>query len=120
MNWIIPNKFIAFCDPQTYSNSLSNSIEFYVNYFRAHNVTTIIRLNKSSYDSRRFTEKNLKHHDLVFLDGSAPSDYIMREFLSICEATSGAVAVHCKGAFASLTSRLIGLNLRLIHFHSML
>lgn len=97
LNWIVPNKFIAFCDPQTYSNSSSsNSIDFYVSYFRAHNVTTIIRLNKSSYDAKRFTEKGFKHRDLIFLDGSAPSDYLMNEFLNICESTPGAIAVHCK------------------------
>lgn len=97
LNWIVPNKFIAFCDPQTYSSSSSSSIDFYVSYFRAHNVTTIIRLNKSSYDAKRFTDAGFKHRDLIFLDGSAPSDYIMNEFLGICEATPGAVAVHCKG-----------------------
>lgn len=97
LNWIVPNKFIAFCDPQTYSSSSSSSIDFYVSYFRAHNVTTIIRLNKSSYDAKRFTDAGFKHRDLIFLDGSAPSDYIMNEFLGICEATPGVVAVHCKG-----------------------
>ena len=37
------------------------------------------------------------HHDLFFVDGSTPSDVILKRFLDICENTDGAVAVHCKG-----------------------
>ncbi|KAJ6224877.1 hypothetical protein RDWZM_003422 [Blomia tropicalis] len=96
LNWIVPEKIIAFCDPQTYSGSLANSIDFYVNYFQLNNVRTIIRLNKSTYDRKRFISNGIDHYDLIFLDGSAPSDYLMNEFLKICEESSGAVAVHCK------------------------
>lgn len=71
--------------------------EAYFPYFRKHNVTTIIRLNKKIYDSKRFTDAGFDHYDLFFLDGSTPSDIITRRFLHICENTEGAVAVHCKG-----------------------
>lgn len=71
--------------------------EAYFPYFRKHNVTTIVRLNKKIYDAKRFTNAGFQHHDLFFLDGSTPSDIITHRFLHICEATDGAVAVHCKG-----------------------
>ena len=71
--------------------------ESYFNYFRKYNVTTIVRLNKRIYDAARFTRGGFQHRDLFFTDGSTPSDMIMDRFLNICEATNGAVAVHCKG-----------------------
>jgi cell division cycle 14 len=71
--------------------------ESYFNYFREYDVTTIVRLNKRIYDAARFTRGGFQHRDLFFTDGSTPSDLIMERFLNICEATSGAVAVHCKG-----------------------
>lgn len=71
--------------------------EAYFPYFRKHNVTTIIRLNKKIYDARRFTDAGFSHCDLFFVDGSTPSDGIVRRFLNLCENTDGAVAVHCKG-----------------------
>lgn len=71
--------------------------EAYIPYFRKHNVTTIIRLNKKMYDAKRFTETGFEHHDLFFVDGSTPNDSIVRKFLNICENAEGAVAVHCKG-----------------------
>ena len=95
LNWIVPNKFIAFCGP--HSKSALHSPETYFEYFGKHNVTTIVRLNKKLYDANKFVEKGFEHKDLFFIDGSTPSDAIMREFLEISENTSGAVAVHCKG-----------------------
>lgn len=71
--------------------------EAYIPYFRKHNVTAIIRLNKKMYDARRFTEAGFEHHDLFFVDGSTPNDSIVRKFLNICENAEGAIAVHCKG-----------------------
>lgn len=71
----------------------------YFNYFRKHNVTTIIRLNKKIYDANDFTNAGFDHRDLFFLDGSVPSDHILQQFLNIVEATKGAVAVHCKGMY---------------------
>lgn len=52
--------------------------EQYFPYFRAHNVTTIVRLNKRMYDARRFTDAGFDHKDLFFVDGSTPSDSIVR------------------------------------------
>ncbi|MEQ2171425.1 Dual specificity protein phosphatase cdc14ab, partial [Goodea atripinnis] len=70
--------------------------EAYIPYFRKHNITTIVRLNKKMYDARRFTDSGFEHHDLFFVDGSTPNDIIVRKFLNICENAEGAIAVHCK------------------------
>lgn len=72
--------------------------EAYFPYFKKHNVTAIVRLNKKIYEAKRFTDVGFEHYDLFFIDGSTPSDNIVRRFLSICENTDGAIAVHCKGA----------------------
>lgn len=71
--------------------------EAYFPYFRKHNVTAIIRLNKKIYDARRFKDAGFDHYDLFFVDGSTPSDSILQRFLEIAENSKGAIAVHCKG-----------------------
>ncbi|XP_045878495.1 dual specificity protein phosphatase CDC14B isoform X3 [Meles meles] len=108
LNWIIPDRFIAFCGPHSRTRLESASGEFlyvgyhqhspeaYISYFKNHNVTTIIRLNKRMYDAKRFTNAGFDHYDLFFADGSTPTDAIVKEFLDICENAEGAIAVHCK------------------------
>lgn len=71
--------------------------EAYFTYFRQNYVTAVVRLNRKLYDGRRFEDAGFEHHDLFFLDGTTPSDLIIRRFLHVCESTEGAVAVHCKG-----------------------
>ncbi|XP_035033370.1 dual specificity protein phosphatase CDC14AB isoform X2 [Hippoglossus stenolepis] len=104
LNWIVPGKFVAFSGPHP-KTKVENGYplhapEAYFPYFRKHNVTTIVRLNKKIYDSKRFTDAGFDHYDLFFVDGSTPSDTITRRFLHICESTDGAVAVHCKAGEA--------------------
>uniref|UniRef100_A0A3Q2DEW2 Cell division cycle 14B n=1 Tax=Cyprinodon variegatus TaxID=28743 RepID=A0A3Q2DEW2_CYPVA len=99
-NWIIPGKFLAFSGPHPKSKIENgyplHAPEAYIPYFRKHNITTIIRLNKKMYDARRFTDSGFEHHDLFFVDGSTPNDTIVKKFLNICENAEGAIAVHCK------------------------
>jgi len=97
-NWIIPGKFLAFCGPHSAKNEDEgqHTPESYFSYFRKHNVTTVVRLNKRIYDASRFSRGGFQHRDLFFTDGSTPSDLIMERFLNLCEQTDGAVAVHCK------------------------
>lgn len=79
--------------------------ESYINYFKSHSVTDVVRLNKKLYDAQKFTDAGIRHHDLYFLDGGVPSDDILQQFLTICETAAGAVAVHCKGwHFAQVAS----------------
>ncbi|XP_042271572.1 dual specificity protein phosphatase CDC14AB isoform X1 [Thunnus albacares] len=111
LNWIVPGKFLAFSGPHP-KTKIENGYplhapEAYFPYFRKHNVTTVIRLNKKIYDSKRFTDAGFDHYDLFFLDGSTPSDIITRRFLHVCESTDGAVAVHCKAGLGR-TGSLIG------------
>ena len=86
-----------------------HSPEFYFTYFKKNNVSTIIRLNQKMYDASRFVNAGFQHKDLFFVDGSTPSENILDKFLSICETTSGAVAVHCKGRL--LRTEYINYNL---------
>lgn len=76
--------------------------EAYFSYFRQNDVTAVVRLNRKLYDGRRFEDAEFEHHDLFFLDGTTPSDLIVRRFLHVCESTKGAVAVHCKGGICVL------------------
>ena len=81
--------------------------EAYFPYFRKHNVTTIVRLNKKIYDARRFIDAGFQHYDLFFIDGSTPSDNILNRFLEISENADGAIAVHCKGKKLKLSYNAI-------------
>ncbi|XP_065101188.1 dual specificity protein phosphatase CDC14AB isoform X3 [Paramisgurnus dabryanus] len=111
LNWIIPGKLLAFSGPHPKSKVENgyplHAPEAYFPYFRKHNVTTIVRLNKKIYDAKRFTDAGFDHYDLFFVDGSTPSDVITRRFLHVCESTDGAVAVHCKAGLGR-TGTLIG------------
>uniref|UniRef100_A0A8D0VCE6 Dual specificity protein phosphatase CDC14A n=1 Tax=Sus scrofa TaxID=9823 RepID=A0A8D0VCE6_PIG len=99
-NWIVPGKFLAFSGPHPKSKIENgyplHAPEAYFPYFKKHNVTAVVRLNKKIYEAKRFTDAGFEHYDLFFIDGSTPSDNIVRRFLNICENTEGAIAVHCK------------------------
>uniref|UniRef100_A0A3P9CGI5 protein-tyrosine-phosphatase n=1 Tax=Maylandia zebra TaxID=106582 RepID=A0A3P9CGI5_9CICH len=96
-----------------YSKSISrpsyplHTPEAYFSYFCQNDITTVVRLNRTLYDGRRFEDAGFEHHDLFFLDGTTPSDLIVRRFLHVCESTDGAVAVHCKAGLGR-TGTLIG------------
>ncbi|KAF0047438.1 hypothetical protein F2P81_001071 [Scophthalmus maximus] len=111
MNWIIPGKVLAFSSPHPRSKIENgyplHAPEAYFAYFCQNNIRAVVRLNRKLYDSRRFENAGFDHHDLFFLDGTLPSDLIMRRFLHVCESTEGAVAVHCKAGLGR-TGTLIG------------
>ncbi|XP_063687151.1 dual specificity protein phosphatase CDC14C-like isoform X2 [Bolinopsis microptera] len=110
-NWVVPNKFLAFSGPHNKSKIengyMLHAPEAYIPYFKEHNVTTVIRLNKRMYDAKRFTDAGIAHYDLFYVDGSTPTDAILRKFLTIAETTKGAIAVHCKAGLGR-TGTLIG------------
>ncbi|XP_034744447.1 cell division cycle 14Aa [Etheostoma cragini] len=111
MNWIIPGKILAFSSPHAHSKIENgyplHAPEAYFPYFRQNGITAVVRLNRKLYDSRQFEDAGIEHHDLFFLDGTTPSDLIIRRFLHVCESTEGAVAVHCKAGLGR-TGTLIG------------
>ncbi|XP_016137777.1 dual specificity protein phosphatase CDC14A-like [Sinocyclocheilus grahami] len=111
LNWIVPGKLLAFSGPHPKSKIENgyplHAPEAYFPYFRKHNITNVVRLNKKIYDAKRFTDAGFDHYDLFFVDGSTPSDVITRRFLHVCESTDGAVAVHCKAGLGR-TGTLIG------------
>ncbi|KTF91312.1 hypothetical protein cypCar_00037800 [Cyprinus carpio] len=110
-NWIVPGKLLAFSGPHPKSKIENgyplHAPEAYFSYFRQHNVTDVVRLNKKIYEGRRFTDAGFEHHDLFFVDGTTPSDLLTRRFLHICESAKGAIAVHCKAGLGR-TGTLIG------------
>jgi len=75
LNWIIPNKFIAFMGPV--DNNLGkrgNTPEDYLQVFKHFGVSHVVRLNEPKYDKQKFIKHGIKHTDLFFIDGSTPSD----------------------------------------------
>eukprot|EP00948_MAST-09A_sp_MAST-9A-sp1_P002574 g2574.t1 len=103
LSWLRYDKFCAFAGPHNVSSPLSDNYvtltpEHYIPYFKKKNVTMVIRLNKKYYDKKKFTSQGIQHTDLYFLDGSTPSDKIIRAFLKVCEASKPGhrIAVHCK------------------------
>eukprot|EP00249_Psilotum_nudum_P021677 c28198_g1_i2 orf=1171-2874(-) len=111
LNWIVPNKLVAFSGPGARPSEICGYRtlvpEDYVEYFKQSGVSAVIRLNKRLYDKRRFTEHGFSHYDLYFPDGSCPPERIVQRFLEIVEGSPGAVAVHCKAGLGR-TGVLIG------------
>ena len=56
----------------------------------------VIRLNNKTYEASGFTKNGVKHEDMFFTDGTAPSLEIVNKFLDVVEAEKGGIAVHCK------------------------
>lgn len=112
MNWVIPDKMLAFAGPCPTPTDADGFPAFtpedYVPIFRDAGITLVVRLNKKQYDRRRFIDHGIKHVDLYFLDGSCPSREIISKFLHIAENEPGAVAIHCKAGLGR-TGTLIGL-----------
>ena len=112
LNWTLNDKFIAFAGPhatrETHPGGYTSLCpEDYVPYFKKRNVQLVVRLNKKYYDSRKFTGQGIDHMELYFIDGSNPPDHLLAKFLDRAEATTGAIAVHCKAGLGR-TGCLIG------------
>ena len=87
MNWVLPKKFVAFSSPydkkvDKYGNRVFTPTD-YVPIFKKMGVTMVIRLNNKTYEANDFVKENVKHQDLFFTDGTAPSIPICEKFLDI-------------------------------------
>lgn len=99
LNWIVPGKLMAFAGPSDkphHNNRYhKHPPRFYFQYFKDHNVTSIVRLNDREYDSSGFIDQGFEHFDLIFPDGYPPTSTIAAKFIKIVDEAKGAVAVHC-------------------------
>lgn len=100
MNWIVPNKLLAFSDPG------KSNTDICIRNLHKLGISTIIRVNRKTYPADKFRKQGFKHHDLFFQEGACPSEDLLRKFLSIAESEQGAIAVHCKAGLG-LTGTLI-------------
>jgi cell division cycle 14 len=66
-----------------------------------------VRLNNKTYDPSTFTKNGIRHVEMYFTDGTAPSLEIVDRFLELAETTEGVIAVHCKAGLGR-TGTLIG------------
>lgn len=115
LNIVVPGKFVAFSGPAATRQEIDHGIytwapENYTNIFKQLNVTTVVRLNKKSYDRRQFTDNGFKHVEMYFIDGGVPSEQIIRQFLELSESDPGLIAVHCKAGLGR-TGTLIAMYL---------
>ena len=99
-NWIVPPKLLAFSSPSDAAVDTEGwrtfTPEDYVPLFKRLGVTAVVRLNQKTYEADRFVRLGMHHYDLYFVDGSVPTENIVRRFLDIVESEPGGVAVHCK------------------------
>lgn len=111
MNWIIPQKLLAFSSPNDNSPNSDLyqifSVAEYCQAFNTEKIKTVIRLNNKTYEEKQFTESGIKHFDLYFPDGSCPSNEIIERFIQIVESENSGIAVHCKAGLGR-TGTLIG------------
>jgi cell division cycle 14 len=111
MNWIIPNKFLAFSSPSAQPYDADGYRTFtpedYTPIFKKWKINLVVRLNKVTYDKDKFVKNGVKHMDLYFIDGSTPSEDIIETFLDSAEKEKHALAVHCKAGLGR-TGTLIG------------
>ena len=100
MHVLVPGKFIAFKGPTQRRYRLapglfSHTPKDYVEVFRHHNVSCVVRLNSKEYNREEFTRSGFNHVDLFFEDCTTPKESIVQQFMHLANAEKGVIAVHC-------------------------
>lgn len=100
MHVIVPGKFIAFKGPAGRRYRLapglfSHTPKDYVEVFRHHKVSAVVRLNSKEYDRAEFLKHGFNHYDLFFEDCTTPSEALVSRFMDVANKESGVIAVHC-------------------------
>ena len=120
---VVPGKFVAFQGPKDlggadYRDSARGartfSPGFYVEILRDMGVTAVVRLNEPWYAAEALTAHGFEFHSLEFEDCTCPPDAVVEAFMQIADATTGAVAVHCKAGLGR-TGTLIALYMMRTH-----
>nr|XP_003705023.1 PREDICTED: dual specificity protein phosphatase CDC14A-like [Megachile rotundata] len=96
LNWLVPQKFLAFVGPSTEPGTPYHPPECYIDYFVKNGVIAVVRLNKKAYDASSFTEAGITHYDMFMPDGTVPPKRILNQFFQLSENTTGPIAIHCK------------------------
>lgn len=110
LNWIIPNKFMAFMGPvdEEDYDRMGNTPDDYIQVFKHFDIARVIRLNEPKYDKNVFIQNGIAHSDLFFIDGSVPPPEIVDKFFEIADNEPRPMAIHCKAGLGR-TGTLIGL-----------
>uniref|UniRef100_A0AC35TT90 TYR_PHOSPHATASE_2 domain-containing protein n=1 Tax=Rhabditophanes sp. KR3021 TaxID=114890 RepID=A0AC35TT90_9BILA len=98
LNWIVPNKLMAFACPVTLPHVLGyapNSTTKLAMLFVHLKVSCVVQTNEFGYNPSDFTKFDIEHHHLFFPDMTPPPDEIVLKFLKLC-LSCDSIAVHCK------------------------
>jgi len=97
INWIVPNKILAFSSPDDRPTSKhGNPSRKVLRNLQEIGVKNILRLNEPFYDKRIFTENNINHFDIEYPDGTNPPDEVVAKTKTIWKNLKGPIAIHCR------------------------
>ena len=118
LNWIIPNKFVAFSGPHDKARAMQGglytlSADDYSKLFKRLGISAVIRLNTPNYDKNVFLNTGIEHYDMFFKDGTTPSGNLLGRFFNVVEG-SQTFAIHCKAGLGR-TGSLIGAYMMKYH-----
>ncbi|KAF3927392.1 hypothetical protein ABW21_db0205422 [Orbilia brochopaga] len=92
------------------TTKLTDSFRNVLEYFYTEDVGVVVRLNSHLYPAEYFNKMGITHLDMIFDDGTCPSDSMIRKFINVCNKTIAnrkKIAVHCKAGLGR-TGCLIG------------